>query len=68
MEIAQARKQAAKHLESGLILSRAKRAPKGAAVMCRLPKDPTKLLTADTPEELTEKLAKRLQAAARRAH
>lgn len=67
MQIAQARTQAQKHLSTHLIESRAKRPPAGAAVMTRWPAKQGSLVTADTPEELTEKLAKRMQATARKS-
>ena len=66
MQIAQARTQADKHLANNMIESRAKRPPVGAAVMTRFPKQGGTLITAGDEEELREKVAKRIQARARR--
>ena len=68
MQIAEARTQAARHINQHLIESRAKRPPQGAAVMCRYPDRGGDLVLADDTAELREKLARKIQYRARRAN
>lgn len=65
MEIAKARAKAHKMIEGRVIPSLARRPTPGARVMFRL--TPQKLVLADTPEEIEEKVARHLQYQARKS-
>lgn len=66
MQISTARNKARAYVGKHILMSQARRPPKDEAVMVRYPDRSGTLILAPDPDVLVEKVAKRIQAKARR--